>query len=60
MLDDIDSFSPRAQAFLRELEVLSAKHKIQITVSGYDGLVLCDREGDEPAIYSAGIDDRVS
>lgn len=42
----------RAEEFLKELEALCIKHKIQIAVSGYDNIELWDMYRGEPYIYS--------
>jgi len=41
----------RAEEFLKELEALCIKHKIQIAVSGYDNIELWDMYRNEPYIY---------
>ena len=42
----------RAEEFLKELEALCIKHKIQIAVSGYDNIELWDMYRGDPYIYS--------
>lgn len=42
----------RAEEFLKELEALCIKHKIQIVVSGYDNIELWDMYRGDPYIYS--------
>ena len=42
----------RAEEFLKELEALCIKHKIQIAVSGYDNIELWDMYEGDPYIYS--------
>lgn len=42
----------RAEEFLKELEALCIKHKIQIAVSGYDNIELRDMYRSDPYIYS--------
>lgn len=42
----------RAEEFLKELEALCIKHKIQISVSGYDNIELWEMWKGDPYIYS--------
>jgi RIO-like serine/threonine protein kinase len=49
-------FEQRAQEFLDEVRAVCRKHGMQLTVSGYDGLLVWTlQEGDEE-LYANGIE----
>ena len=53
-----DAASPKARAFVAELEALCVRHKIQLSVSMYDELQLWPLRTGEQPVHVPGIEDR--
>jgi len=53
-------FSPKAEAFLRELAELCIKHQVTLAVSGYDGIDILDMKEPSEVLYCAGVEDKTS
>ena len=49
--------SAKVEKFLNEVRKLCRKHKMQIAVTGYDGICINDLEPGDDEIYAQGIDD---
>jgi hypothetical protein len=53
------NFSPKASAFLLELDDLCKKHRVMISTSGYDSIQFWDLKEGEQTIYCPCIEDKI-